>query len=311
MDLTPEEADARRQARKPIPRPKPAYLPTAGSPLSVDEELYARVRDAPRLKSDEFVIPIRSGRAWKADAGCIIRISTPEGPQVGDLNIWNAHNPRERFWASRTKQLHSSHVSVGDRLWSIAPYMRPLVTILEDSLSWYGVDEYGGRVHDLLGTGCDPYINAVLTSGEGNGEPSEHYDFHCRSNLTRAVLPFGLVEHDIHDVINIFQVTGLDEHGRYFMNPCPAGPGDYIEFLAEQDVLMALSTCPGGDLSLWGFGAASEKEMIKCCRPLKVEVFRLQDGDLLQKGGWKPAEPSPYRGMHGMMVPQGEHQSKP
>lgn len=119
--------------------------------------------------------------------------------------------------------------------------MRPLVTILEDSLSWYGVDEYGGRVHDLLGTGCDPYINAVLTSGEGNGEPSEHYDFHCRSNLTRAVLPFGLVEHDIHDVINIFQVTGLDEHGRYFMNPCPAGPGDYIEFLAEQDVLMALS----------------------------------------------------------------------
>jgi len=37
------------------------------------------------------------------------------------------------------------------------------------------------------------------------------------------------------------RVTGLDEQGRYFMNPCPASPGDYIEFLAEQDVLMALS----------------------------------------------------------------------
>lgn len=119
--------------------------------------------------------------------------------------------------------------------------MRPLVTILEDTLSWYGVDEHGGRVHDLLGTGCDPYISAVLTGGEAGGEQNKYYDFHCRSNLTRAVLPFGLVEHDVHDVINLFQVTGLDELGRYFMNPCPASPGDYIEFLAEQDVLMALS----------------------------------------------------------------------
>ncbi|KAI1755151.1 hypothetical protein F4782DRAFT_527876 [Xylaria castorea] len=311
MSLSQEEADARRQARKPIPKPKPAYLPTAGSPLTANENLYEKIRDTPRLKSDEFVVPIRSGRAWKVDAGCIVRISTPEGPQVGDLNIWNAHNPRERFWASRTKQLHASHVSVGDRLWSITPWMRPLVTVLSDTLSWYGVDEHGGRVHDLLGTGCDPYINAVLTSSnEDNGEPDKHYDFHCKSNLARAVLPYGLTEYDIHDVINLFQVTGLDEEGRYFMNPCPASSGDYIEFFAEQDVLMALSTCPGGDLSLWGFGAASEKEMVKCCRPLKVEVFRLQDMGLLKRGGWKPAEPSPYRGMHGMMVPEGEHQAK-
>lgn len=113
-------------------------------------------------------------------------------------------------------------MSVGDRLWSTTPYLRPLVTILSDTLSWYGVDEHGGRVHDLLGTGCDPYINAVLTSSdEGDGEQRDkkHYDFHCRSNLTRAVLPYGLTEHDVHDVINLFQVTGLDEQGRYFMNP--------------------------------------------------------------------------------------------
>lgn len=151
----------------------------------------------------------------------------------GDLNIWNAHNPRERFWASRTKQLHASHVTTYDRLWSCLPYMRPLVTIVHDSLSWYGVDEHGGRVHDLLGTRCDPYINTVLSG--------QTYDYHCHSNLTRAVTPFGLNESDVHDVINLFQVTGLDEKGRYFMSPCPAQAGDHIEFLAEQDVLMALS----------------------------------------------------------------------
>lgn len=298
----PDQTGAERlRSRKPIPKPVPAYLPSAGSPLTVPRDLYEAARKAPRVLLEEFTLPIRSGRAWKAPAGSIIRISTPDGPQVGDLNIWNAHNPRERFWASRTKQLHASHVTTHDRLWSCLPYMRPLVTIIADSLSWYGEDEHGGRVHDLLGTRCDPYINRVLSG--------QTYDFHCHSNLTRAVAPFGLAESDVHDVINLFQVTGLDEKGRYFMNPCPAEPGDHIEFLAEQDVLMALSTCPGGDLSLWGFGSDSEKEMIKCCRPLKVEVFRLEDETLLSNGGWKPAETSQYQGKHGLHVPVGEHEA--
>lgn len=269
MDINARTAADRLRSRKPVPKPVPAYLPSAGSPLTVPRDLYETAQKAPRVLVEEFVLPIRSGRAWKAPAGSIVRISTPEGPQVGkptssseyclqkkllgapctkswpieyladipscagDLNIWNAHNPRERFWASRTKQLHASHVTTHDRLWSCLPYMRPLVTIIADSLSWYGEDEHGGRVHDLLGTRCDPYINTVLSG--------QTYDFHCHSNLTRAVAPFGLNESDVHDVINLFQVTGLDEKGRYFMNPCPAEAGDHIEFLAEQDVLMALS----------------------------------------------------------------------
>ncbi|KAH6952966.1 hypothetical protein HG530_000400 [Fusarium avenaceum] len=292
----------RLKNRKPIKKPVPAYLPAPGSALTVDKAVYTAIREAPRELIEEFTLPIRSGKAWKAPAGSVVKISTPEGPQVGDLNIWNAHNPRERFWASRTKQLHASHVSTYDRLWSNLPYMRPLATIITDSLDWYGEDEHGGRVHDLLGTRCDPYINTVLSGGQ--------YNFQCHSNLTRAVLPFGLNEQDVHDVINIFQVTGLDEQGRYFMNPCPAEKGDHIEFLAEQDLLMALSTCPGGDLSLWGFGEDSEEEMIKCCRPLKVEVYRLKDEALLQKNGWKPAEVSGYSGRHGLDVPLGENRQE-
>jgi uncharacterized protein YcgI (DUF1989 family) len=220
--------------RKPIPKPVPAYLPTAGSPLKVDQELYESIKNAPRTLIQEFTLPIRSGKAWEVPVGCIVKISTPEGPQVGDLNIWSRHNPRERFWASRTRQLHASHLTTYDRLWSVLPYMRPLCTIIHDSLAGYGKDEHGGRVHDLLGTRCDPYINAVLSDGA-------QYDFHCHSNLVRAVAPWGLAEQDVHDVINIFQSTGLDESGRYFMNPCPAEAGDSIEFLAEQDLLMALS----------------------------------------------------------------------
>lgn len=296
-----QSASVTRHSKGSIPPPRPAYLPSAGSPLTVDKSLYTSISQSPRQASPvtSFILPPRSGRAWYAPARSIVRISTPAGAQVGDLNIWNARNPRERFWASRTKQLHQSHLSTGDRLWSCLPYMRPLCTIVADSLSDYGVDEHGGRVHDLLGTRCDPYINVLLSGEEAS------YDFHCHSNLVRAVLPFGLSESDVHDVINLFQVTGLDREGRYFMNPSPARKEDHIEFFAEQDLLMALSTCPGGDLSKWGFGGDSEAEMRECCRPLKVEVLRLEDEDSVLRD-WRPSECPKYRGVHGMTVPERE-----
>lgn len=82
--LSPED---RLKARKPVPKPVPAYLPTAGSPLSVDKDLYETIQKAPRLLVEEFTLPIRSGRAWEAPAGSIIRISTPEGPQVGMFHL--------------------------------------------------------------------------------------------------------------------------------------------------------------------------------------------------------------------------------
>jgi uncharacterized protein YcgI (DUF1989 family) len=49
-------------------------------------------------------------------------------------------------------------------------------------------------------------------------------------------------------VLNVFQVTGLDADGKYFMEASPAKPGDFIEFFAEIDLLCALSTCPGGSV---------------------------------------------------------------
>ena len=100
------------------------------------------------------------------------------------------------------------------------------MTITNDSLAGYGVDGAGGRVHDLLGTRCDPYgmiefegltfarslIHLVSKMLSG-----DDFDYHCHSNLTRAILSYGLSELDVHDVLNVFQVTGLNQNGQYFM----------------------------------------------------------------------------------------------
>jgi uncharacterized protein YcgI (DUF1989 family) len=272
------------------------YLPSEGGSLAIDRGFYDRLaRETARREQVEqvesFVVPIRSGRAWPVRAGQLCRIVVIEGPQVADFNCWNLHNPRERFWAARTKQLEAAHVTTGNRLWSCLPWLRPMLTITNDTID-YGVDEDGGRCHDLLGTRCDPYVNQILTG--------EDFDFSCHSNLTRAVLPYGLTELDVHDVLNIFQVTGLTrDSDRYFMKASPARQGDVFEFFAEIDLLCAISTCPGGDLSipLWGPDAA---DPISVCRPLGVEVYQ-PEAELL--AGWEPPQPAQYRGNHGMTMP--------
>src|SRR5438445_448300 len=242
-------------------RPRVIYEAKPGSPLDVDRALYERLAGEAGTRSlvERFVVPRRSGRAWPVRAGQLFRIVAAEGPQVADLNVWNLGNPRERFWAARTRQHHRAHLTTVDLLWSCLPYLRPMLTITRDSIQ-YGRDADGGGCHDLLGTRCDPYVHKLLNHGE-------EFDLCCHSNLVRAVAPYHLTELDVHDVLNVFQVTGLTADGRYFVKPSPARAGDFIEFFAEIDVLCAISVCPHGDLSVpvWGSDAGDPGAT---CRPL-------------------------------------------
>ncbi|MDL1895328.1 DUF1989 domain-containing protein [Anaerolineae bacterium CFX7] len=272
--------------------PTPLYEPKTASFLAVDENFYRRIADdtAPRKRVNEFVIPRRTGKAWTLRAGQVCRIVAVEGAQVGDLNLWNLRNPRERFWASRTRQLVGAHMRVLDRFWSTLPYLRPIATITADSIQ-YGYDADGAGCHDLLGTRCDPYVHKMLTG--------EELDCCCHSNLTRAIAPYRLTELDVHDVLNVFQVTGLTrERQQYFCKPCPAKRGDYFEFFAEIDLLCALSACPHGDMTLpiWGPHAVDPLEI---CRPLGVEVYDV-DARLLQ--GWSEPRVAAYAGLHGFTI---------
>ena len=239
-------------------------------------------------KMDEAIVPPREGRAFDVPAGSFFRIVSIEGPQVGDLNLWSAANLSERFFSGKTRAFHGTHVSVGDRLWSALPYLRPIATITHDTLDWYGFDADGAGVHDVIGTRCDPYANRLL-----NG-----VDYHqcCHSNLTSALaermkLPRNQAEPHIHDVLNVFMCTGFtrDAH-RYFMKASPVRPGDFIEFFAEIDLIGALSACPGGDC---GSGHSSDEAR---CHPLKIEIFRPQPGALR---GWRPPPVNAYAGAPG------------
>lgn len=240
-------------------------------------------------KVDEVLVKPRDAEVFEVPAGYFFRINSIEGPQVGDLNLWHAHNLEERFFSGKTRQLHATHVTQGDRLWSNLPGLRPMATITHDTLSWYGWDEDGAGVHDVIGTRCDPYTNYLLTQ--------EDYHYCCHSNLTRALaraknLSVTAAESYIHDVLNVFMCTGFtkDTH-QYFMKASPVRPGDYIEFFAEMDLLGALSACPGGDCSSSHSSDASQ------CYPLLIEIFK-PTGDALVN--WQPQAVSGYQGQHGI-----------
>jgi uncharacterized protein YcgI (DUF1989 family) len=247
---------------------------------------YRAARDG-WVKLTEVIIPPRDARSFTVPAGHFFRIVSVDGPQVGDLNLWNSDDTRERFYSGKTRALHGTHLSTGDRLWSSFPYLRPMATITEDTLDWYGFDEWGGAVHDVIGTRCDPYTNRLLHGTD--------YHACCHSNLTRAyadatLAPLSIAETQVHDVLNVFMCTGFTrDTGQYFMKRTPVRPGDFLEFFAEINLLGALSACPGGDC-----GSEHSSDVAEC-HPLHVEIYR----PVSAPDGWHSPARNAYSGTHG------------
>ena len=282
----PEPADAASRRRQ---RKGPVY-PTANRP-KVDLAFYDKARDGME-KISELTIAARDAEAFDVPAGHFFRILCPDGPQVGDLNLWNAHDLQENFFSGKTRAIHATHLTVGDRLWSAMPYLRPIATITYDTLQWYGWDEDGCGIHDVIGTRCDPYINRML-----NGVDAHH---HCHSNLIRSLvkhrnMPVPEAERRVHDVLNVFMCTGFDRETHQYINKAsPVRSGDFLEFFAEIDLLGALSACPGGDCAIREAGEEWP------CYPLSVEIYRPRKEAL---AGWTPPSRNLYAGDHGVHTP--------
>jgi len=109
----PPDAAARRKA--------PTVLTySVGQLPSFDAAFCNRAR-AELSKVAELTVPPRDAKAFEVVAGHFFRIVSVEGPQVGDLNLWNAHDLTERFYSGKTRALHATHLSTGDRLWEHVP----------------------------------------------------------------------------------------------------------------------------------------------------------------------------------------------
>ncbi|MFN6983708.1 MAG: DUF1989 domain-containing protein, partial [Rhizobium oryzihabitans] len=91
----PVDAAARRAVRPVVVYPN-------GTLQTPDLALLEKAKGHMK-KIDEVIVPPRDGRSFNVPKGHFFRIVSIDGPQVGDLNLWNAHDLTERFFSGKTR----------------------------------------------------------------------------------------------------------------------------------------------------------------------------------------------------------------
>jgi uncharacterized protein YcgI (DUF1989 family) len=181
-------------------------------------------------------IPPQSGTAFTLKAGQRLTVIDPEGQQVSDLIAFNAEDTDEWLSSGRTLDYASKFLlSTGDVLYSNRS--SPMLTIERDDV---------GR-HDFLLAPCSKEMFAKLY---GHTEPHRG----CFGNLAAALEPFGIAPDRIPTAFNVFmnvQVNGTN--GQLSVEPPLSKAGDSTVFLAEMDLVVALTACSAGQSNNFRF----------------------------------------------------------
>ena len=176
--------------------------------------------------SDLKLIPARRGVADRMKKGQTLRVVNTHGSQVVDFWAFNAEDLTEPMSMEHT-HVHLCRIipQVGDSL--TTNKRRPILTITKDT---------SPGIHDTLIASCDIYRYEQLGA--------VGYHDNCTDNLGMALKEIGL-ERIIHPApFNLFMNIPVVDGNNVEFEPAVSKPGDYIEFRAEMDCVVAFSTCP-------------------------------------------------------------------
>ncbi|QLH13066.1 urea carboxylase-associated family protein [Paracoccus pantotrophus] len=188
------------------------------------------------LIEDKDVAP-KGGYAAIVKQGQVVRLTDLEGQQVIDFVVWNNNDRREKLSASYSRSRwfvpqHSAYEprnTVGEGDWLMSTSCRPLMTIIKESAEQKGV-------HDLHHRMCNRFMMNVINGIDQDG---------CHEIIGKAIAPFGVDYTEVPDPINVFMNYPYNvEKGGFFIEAPITKAGDYIEFRAEMDVLVAFANCP-------------------------------------------------------------------
>ena len=121
-------------------------------------EWYERLRaERSRFRlREQFTIPKETGKGVVVQRGHTVRFVIIEGPQIADVNVFNAQDPAEHLRAMETLNREGFWLTRFSRLWSNMPRFRPLMTIIEDTVRTKpGQGE--PHHHHIFGGHCNPY----------------------------------------------------------------------------------------------------------------------------------------------------------
>jgi urea carboxylase-associated protein 1 len=154
-----------------------------------------------------------------------LRIIDLQGQQAVDFLCYDRNETQNRYNAANTIKLNRSiYVGKGFRLYSDRADV--LMTIVDDTVGF----------HDTIGGCCSAEANYLRYGIKDTPN--------CRSNFIAALKPFGMVERDIVANVNFFMFVPVQENGSTEIAEGLSSPGDYVDLVAERDVIVAISNCP-------------------------------------------------------------------
>lgn len=185
----------------------------------------------------DHVLAPATGVAVEVAAGRRLRVTDLEGLQVVDMAVFNRANLREKLSCSYSRTRAGTaaggafhprdRLSEGDLLMSTIN--REMMRITADTPKIKGM-------HDVHGRMCNRALYAALGQGAKDG---------CHEIIAAAVAPYGLLPEDIPDTMDLFMNYHHDcAHGWWVLGDGCSKPGDYVEFEALMDCLVAVSNCP-------------------------------------------------------------------
>jgi len=211
--------------------PDLSEIDTGKSVITRDLE-YIRSRPNVPGEAVEYVyMPARgymTGRLIKK--GQVIRVIDLEGQQCFDAIIWDASNFENVLNCCWTIFLNRKWHKwrSGDGIYS--RFCDLLATISEDTTD---------GTHAMAGAFCcEPYWRKrVGVPGCPN----------CFDNLVAAMRPYDFTSKDIDwgSCVSFFMPVIYNPDGSMTRYEVKTEPGDYIDLMAEMDIIVAISNCPG------------------------------------------------------------------
>jgi hypothetical protein len=167
----------------------------------------------------------QSGTAFILRRGHTLRVIDPEGEQVSDLMAYALDDRAEWLSSGRSIDYNDTiFFTAGHALYSNRS--RVMFRITGDRV---------GR-HDFLYTPCSPDTFALIYKHRGP-HPS------CFENLARSLGAFGIDPDRIPTTFNIFMHVDIAPNGRLTVRPPQSKAGDWIELVAEMDMVVGLTAC--------------------------------------------------------------------
>ena len=202
---------------------------------------------------EEFIIPKCAAKAFELKKGQILKAIAHEGPQVADIKFLNAHDYKEQFVAQWSGFLNGLEGLGGrkkiKKLYSKPPWERVMLTVIDDP-----------NGDHILASSCSERCVDLWPELAPEGGKT------CMDLFAEVLRPYGITISDLDSAgtFDLFMPTRYvdDEFGSWKIVPPTCKKGDYIEFRAEMDILVAATSCPD----------SNEINDFKC-KGLKYQIF--------------------------------------